>query len=153
MCRCFYVVNWLQEITCLRSDAFIINGHVRMIVRSANKAHCSFPAPMEKSGGSGAFDLFPGALLQPLSCGEIWIIHPCLASLYTLVWTCPYAHGHTDARVHTIACRYFVCIWGTQTQTVSFFPHAYRGELRSTCSQSQIEACGTAAGEESVLLC
>ncbi len=63
----------------------------------------------EKSGGSSAFDLLPGTLLQPLSCAEIWITHPCLASLPTLVWTCPYADGHPDAHMHlenaNIYCR------------------------------------------------
>lgn len=52
--------------------------------------------------GSRAFDPLPGTQLQPLSCAEIWITHPCLASLPTLVWTCPYcmSHGHTNAHMH-----------------------------------------------------
>lgn len=86
-----------------------------------------------KSGGSRAFDLLPGTLLRPLSCGGKWITHPCLASLPTLVWTCLHARGHTDAHMHTVACRYLMCIWKTQTRTVwagmNWDVHAVRGRL------------------------
>ncbi len=101
-----------------------------------------------KSEGSRTFDLLPGTMLQPLSWGGTWITHPCLASLPTLVWTCLYAHRHTDAHTHTIGCRYCIYVENTHTHPLQASPaHTHRHELRCICSQSQREACGTAAGE------
>lgn len=95
----------------------------------------------EKSGGSRAFDLLPGTLLQPLSCAEKWITHPCLASLPTLVWTCPYVSW-------AYKCKH------ARSSMQVFYVHLEKANtccmlLRRTCSQGQIEACGTAPGEQS----
>lgn len=97
--------------------------------------------------GAGSFDLLSGTL-QFLSCGGIWITHPCLASLSTLVWTCMLKGTwmHPCRQLHAGT----TCAFGEiYTHILSLSLHMHKSEM--ICIWRV--AYGTAPGEKLVLLC